>query len=125
MTGYNDARPRIATRDEWLAERAALLDQEKALTRQMDAVNAQRRRLPMVRIDKDYVFQGVEGERRLPELFDGCRQLIVCHFMFDPDWDAVCEGLTDAYRLLDRTPYGRQEDFEDSPRGWPQKPTYG
>jgi predicted dithiol-disulfide oxidoreductase (DUF899 family) len=104
---------------------------------------------------------------------DGCRQLIVYHFMFDPSWDKGCPGctgfvdaaegsrhdvrgifsrehglsvffrldddifhtysayacgtesVTDAYRLLDTTPYGRQQDFEESPAGWPQKPTYG
>lgn len=199
--------------------------------------------LPMVKLDKDYGFQGPDGDRSLLDLFGGRRQLIVYHFMFDPEWDAGCggctgfvnalgdlsllnqrdtdmvlvsraplskleayrelkgwrlpwysshdsdfnydfhvtldesvappeynyrsaeelarrtgephfmsggchglsvffrlgdeilhtystyargcEGLTDAYSLLDRTPYGRQEDFEDSPPGWPQKPTYG
>ncbi|MBF8221866.1 DUF899 domain-containing protein [Halomonas sp. 328] len=235
--------PPIVEREAWLAERLALLEHEKALTRQYDGVNAERRRLPMVRLDKAYAFEGPDGETSLLDLFDGRRQLIVYHFMFDPAWERGCPGctgfvdalgdlsllgerdtrfvlvsraplarlqayraergwhwpwvsshgsdfnydfhvtldaaiappeynyrrqaeleargdephfqsgechglsvffrlgeaifhtysayargcerLTDAYALLDTTPYGRQEDFEDSPPGWPQRPTYG
>jgi predicted dithiol-disulfide oxidoreductase (DUF899 family) len=225
-------------------KRKELLAHEKELTRQRDRVNAMRRRLPMVRLEKEYVFDGPDGPKDLRDLFEEQHQLIVYHFMFDPDWekgcpgctslvDALgdlsmlqkrdtnfvaisraplakiekykaergwsipwyssygsdfnydfhvtldeavappqynyrdkteleqregkepwflkgevhglsvffradgevfhtystyargCESLTDAYSLLDRTPYGRQEDFEDSPPGWPQKPTYG
>jgi predicted dithiol-disulfide oxidoreductase (DUF899 family) len=236
------AHPDIVTRDEWLAERKALLAKEKAHTREGDAVSAERRRLPMVQLDKEYRFEGPDGEASLLDLFGGRRQLIVYHFMFDPEWEEGCSGctgyvdslgdlsmldgrdtafvlisraplakleaykaqrrwdrpwysshgsdfnydfhvtldeavtpvqynfrdkaelearggptilegeahglsvffrldddifhtysafargvesLTDAYSLLDRTPYGRQEDFEDSPPGWPQRPTYG
>jgi predicted dithiol-disulfide oxidoreductase (DUF899 family) len=237
------AHPPIASRDEWLAVRKALLTEEKELTKQRDRVNAQRRRLPMVKIDKAYTFDGPEGKVSLLDLFKGRRQLIVYHFMFGPDGEEGCPGctgfvdalgdlsmlngrdttfvlisraplakleaykarkgwnipwyssfgsdfnydfhvtldervapveynysnkaaiearrgpqkfegeedhglsvffrlgddvfhtysayargteaLTDAYSLLDTTPYGRQEDFEDSPPGWPQKPTYG
>ncbi|MGH8510862.1 MAG: DUF899 domain-containing protein [Gammaproteobacteria bacterium] len=236
------AHPKIVSRDEWLAERKKLLEHEKDVTKHRDRVNAERRRLPMVKIEKDYVFDGQEGKRSVKDLFDGRRQLIVYHFMFDPEWDKGCvgctgyvdalgdlsmlndrdtafvlvsraplakldaykalkrwsvpwyssfgsdfnydfhvtldenvapveynyrdkaemearqgpnlmegeehglsvffrtaadvfhtystyargtESLTDAYGLLDITPYGRQEDFEDSPPGWPQKPTYG
>lgn len=237
------AHPEIVSREEWLPARKALLAREKELTQQRDRVNAERRRLPMVRIEKDYVFDGPEGKKSLLDLFAGRRQLIVYHFMFDPKWDQGCpgctgyvdslgdlsmlndrdttfmlisraplakleaykaqkgwnrpwvssfgsdfnydfhatlhasvapveynyrtqaelerrtdeeyfmsgeahglsvffridddifhtysayargvEGLTDAYSLLDTTPYGRQEDFEDSPPGWPQRPTYG
>jgi predicted dithiol-disulfide oxidoreductase (DUF899 family) len=236
--------PEIVSRNAWLARRKALLDAEKELTRHYDRVNAERRRLPMVKLDKKYIFDGPQGKASLVDLFEGRRQLIVYHFMFDPDWDKGCpgctgminglgdlsllykrqtnyaivsrapleklqkykqeqgwtlpwyssfgsefnydfhvtqdhtivsleynyrpheelearkaiepfiskgeahglsvffridddvyhtystyargcEGLTDTYRLLDVTPYGRQEDFEDSPPGWPQKPTYG
>lgn len=234
--------PKIVARDEWLAERKRLLELEKELTRRRDGVNAERRRLPMVKIEKNYSFDGAKGRKTLTDLFDGRRQLIVYHFMFDPEWDKGCAGctgyvdalgdlsmlngrdttfvlisrapqtrleayraekgwslpwvssfgsdfnydfhvtndesvapveynyrnkaelearkgpnlikgeehglsvffriddnvfhtystyargteaLTDAYYLLDMTPYGRQEDFEDSPPGWPQKPTYG
>ncbi len=237
------AHPPSATRGEWLEARKALLEQEKALTREYDAINAQRRRLPMVRLDKQYTFDTPEGRRTLLDLFEGQRQLIIYHFMFDPEWEQGCTGctgfidalgdlsmladrnttlalisraplpkleaykarrgwnhrwfssfgsdfnyefhatlderiappvynyrdkaemearrgepwfgkgeshglsvffridddifhtystyargvesLTDAYRLLDVTPWGRQEDFEDSPSGWPQRPTYG
>ena len=82
--------PEVVNRDEWLAARRELLTREKELTRALDALNAERRGLPMVRVDKEYVFDGPGGEARLPDLFDGRRQLIVYHFMFDPGWDAGC-----------------------------------
>jgi predicted dithiol-disulfide oxidoreductase (DUF899 family) len=233
---------RIVSRDQWLAERKKFLVHEKALTKHRDRINAERRRLPMVKIEKDYAFDGPDGSKSLKALFDGRLQLIVYHFMFDPAWDKGCSGctayvdalgdlsmlndrdttfvvvsraplarleaykaqrgwsvpwfssfgsdfnydfhvtldssvapveynyrdytemkarkgpnamegeehglsvffsldddvfhtysayargtesLTDAFSLLDTTPYGRQQDFEDSPAGWPQKPTYG
>lgn len=226
------AHPPIVSRSDWLAQRTRLLEREKELTRHADRIAAERRRLPMVRIDKDYVFDGPEGRCRLVDLFAGKTQLIVYHFMFDPEWEKGCPGCTgfvdalgdlsmlderntafclisrapfaklEAYRkqrgwnrrwvssfggvfnydfhvtldeavqpavynfrpvkdtgeahglsvffrigeevyhtysayargvedlvhtysLLDVTPYGRQEDWEDSPAGWPQKPTYG
>jgi predicted dithiol-disulfide oxidoreductase (DUF899 family) len=217
MTIQDPAHPRIVTRDEWLTARKTLLAHEKELTKHYDRVSAERRRLPMVKLEKTYTFDGSEGKRSLYDLFDGHRQLIVYHFMFDPAWDNGCDGctgyvneladlsmlpardtrfvlisrapldklqayktrkgwerpwyssfgtdfnydfqvttdtgethglsvffridadvfhtystynrgtesLTDAYRLLDMTPYGRQEDWEDSPAGWPQRPTYG
>ncbi len=216
MTETPIAHPPIVSAEEWEAARQTLLTKEKALTRQHDAVNAERRRLPMVKVEKDYVFEGANGSVRFADLFEGRRQLIVYHFMFDPAWRTGCPGctswvnalgdlsmlndrnttfalisrapyeklaayqalkgwntlwyssfesdfnrdfhvtddkgespglsvffqmdgeiyhtystyhrgvesLTDAYPLLDTTPYGRQEDFEDSPPGWPQKPTY-
>lgn len=235
--------PPIISREQWLAERKKLLADEKELTKQADRINAERRRLPMVKITKDYVFDGPQGKQRLQALFNGRQQLVVYHFMFDPAWDKGCSGctgyvaalgdlsklndldttfvlvsraplakldvyktqkgwnvpwfssfgsdfnydfhvtldpkvapaeynyrnkvemaaamghpvamegeehglsvffrldddvfhtysayargtesLTDSYRLLDTTPFGRQQDFEDSPPGWPQKPTYG
>lgn len=238
------SHPPIAPREQWLAARKQLLAQEKELTAQYDRINATRRRLPMVKLDKSYEFEGPQGRVTMLDLFEGRRQLIVYHFMFDPDWEKGCagctgmvdalgdlsmladrdttyalvsraplaklesykaergwsvpwyssfgcdfnydfhvtldpavvplrhnyrepdevearqeaepyfqkgethgisvffrlddnvyhtysayargvEGLSDAYRLLDITPYGRQEDFEDSPAGWPQRPTYG
>jgi len=235
--------PPIVSREEWVTERKKLQANEKELTKHYDRVNAQRRRLPMVKLDKSYVFEGPKGKKSLEDLFEGRSQLIVYHFMFDPAWEMGCSGctgfvdalgdltllnkkdttfavisraplvklekykaekgwhinwlssfgtdfnydfhvtldpgdaareynyrskeeteaalghavkmegeshglsvffrleeelfhtystyargaesLTDAYRLLDVTPYGRQQDFEDSPAGWPQKPTYG
>jgi predicted dithiol-disulfide oxidoreductase (DUF899 family) len=217
MTIQDLPHPRIATRNEWLAARKTLLAHEKELTKHYDRVSAERRRLPMVKLEKTYMFDGPEGKRSLLDLFEGHRQLIVYHFMFDPEWENGCDGctgyvneladlsmlparytqfvlisrapleklqaykarkgwewpwyssfgsdfnydfqvttdkgethglsvffridddvfhtystynrgteaLTDSYRLLDMTPYGRQEDWEDSPSGWPQRPTYG
>ncbi|HMH07664.1 MAG TPA: DUF899 domain-containing protein [Terriglobales bacterium] len=244
MTLNGTAAPPVVSREQWLADRKKLLAHEKELTKHYDSVSAERRRLPMVKIDKEYFFDGPTGKQNLKDLFDGRRQLIVYHFMFDPAWqthrcpgctgwvDALgdlsllakrdttlvlvsrapramldaykqqkgwslpwfssfgsdfnydfhvtldpkvapaeynyrnkaameqavghpvkmegeqhglsvffelgdeifhtysvyargCEPLTDSYRLLDTTPYGRQQDFEDSPAGWPQKPTYG
>jgi len=82
--------PRIATREEWVAAREQLLAKEKELTRQRDALNAERRRLPMVEVDKDYRFEGPGGTVRLLDLFDGRTQLIIYHFMFDPAWEDGC-----------------------------------
>jgi predicted dithiol-disulfide oxidoreductase (DUF899 family) len=80
----------IVSREVWLAARKELLAQEKALTRQRDAVNAARRRLPLVRVEKPYAFEGPAGRVGLKDLFAGRRQLIVYHFMFDPDWAEGC-----------------------------------
>jgi predicted dithiol-disulfide oxidoreductase (DUF899 family) len=232
MTTSATPHPPIVSQDEWLGERLKLLAHEKELTKEYDRLNAQRRRLPMVRIEKSYIFDAPQGKRSLKDLFDGRRQLIVYHFMFNPAWEKGCPGctgfvdalgdlsmlhqrdttlvvisrapieklekykaekgwdiawfssfgsdfnydfhvtndpkvapleynyrtpdklegeghglsvffriddvfqtysayargtesITDSYRLLDLTPYGRQQDFEESPEGWPQKPTYG
>jgi predicted dithiol-disulfide oxidoreductase (DUF899 family) len=243
MTDNKTPHPPIVSREEWIAQRKKLLAEEKEMTKHYDRVNAQRRRLPMVKLEKEYEFTGPKGKQKLKDVFEGCRQLIVYHFMFDPKWDKGCSGctgyvdalgdlsllnkegtafavisrapleklekykaekgwdihwlssygsdfnydfhvtldpkvapveynyrnqeemsaakghpvlfegeehglsvffrlddqlfytysafargtesLTDAYRLLDVTPYGRQRDFEDSPAGWPQTPTYG
>ena len=82
--------PTIGTREEWMEARVKLLDREKALNRQRDEVAEQRRNLPWVRIDKDYRFEGPDGERTLRDLFDGHTQLLAYHFMFGPDWDEGC-----------------------------------
>jgi predicted dithiol-disulfide oxidoreductase (DUF899 family) len=79
------------SREEWLAKRKVLLEQEKALTHARDAVSAARRALPRVRID-DYVFEGSQGPARLSQLFHGKSQLIIYHLMFDPDWQAACKS---------------------------------
>src|ERR1700688_3532024 len=88
------AAPKIVSRDQWLAERKELLAHEKDLTKHHDHVNAERRRLPMVKIEKDYVFDGPNGKQSLKDLFEGRQQLIVYHFMFDPTWDKGCSGCT-------------------------------
>ena len=242
MSDTSIPHPKIVSPNEWLVARKAHLEREKEITRQLDRLRAERRRLPMVKIEKEYVFDSPNGKRTLHDLFEGRRQLIVYHFMFDPTWEKGCPGctsyvdelgnlsmlnernttfaiisraplskltaykalrgwnlpwyssfesdfnydfhvtldesvapreynyrtsaeldlmggkdsfrgeqpglsvffrlddnlfhaystyargtesLTDLYGLLDTTPYGRQEDFEDSPPGWPQKKTYG
>ncbi|MEC3976900.1 DUF899 domain-containing protein [Amycolatopsis sp. H20-H5] len=208
--------PPIADEAEWQAARDRLLVKEKQATRLLDALAAERRRLPMVRVGQDHVFDGPDGKVRLLDLFEGRRQLILYHFMFDTDWETGCLGCSRkiddignlahlhardtsfamvsraplatlaafrermgwtvpwfssagtrfnddmgatvdggerfglsvflhdgevVYRtyfttgrglepagfrhFLDQTPYGRQEDWEDSPEGWPQSPTYG
>jgi predicted dithiol-disulfide oxidoreductase (DUF899 family) len=212
--------PHIVSRDEWRVARDELLRKEKEATRARDALAAERRRLPMVRIDKDYVFAGPDDKVSLLELFEGRRQLIVYHFMFAPgvegwpsagcpgcsffvdqighlahlhardvslvlvsraplatiepyqqrmgwtipwyssagsdfnvdfgltrddgetfglsvflrEGDSVfqtyftagrgVEALGSVWTFLDLTPLGRQEDWEDSPAGWPQTPPY-
>jgi predicted dithiol-disulfide oxidoreductase (DUF899 family) len=92
--------PPIVSREEWLAARQALLTKEKEATHARDRLNAERRRLPMVRIDKKYVFEGPAGKLSLPDLFDGRRQLILYHFMFDPSWDDGCPGCTNLVHNL-------------------------
>lgn len=213
MTAHTLAQPEIASQEEWNKAREALLEKEKALTRAMDKLAAERRRLPMVPVENDYAFTGPEGEVSLIDLFQGRRQLIVYHFMFEAG-GTPCVGcssvadnighnlahvnardttfvftspasqdeitalqkrmgwnvpwytdhgrrLADAFgagkgfavnvffrdddnrvyrtyfttnrggelfdnhfRLLDLTPYGRQETWEDSSQGWPQTPPY-
>jgi predicted dithiol-disulfide oxidoreductase (DUF899 family) len=127
--------PKIASRDEWMAARMELLAREKELTRQRDALNADRRRLPMVRIDEDYVFTGPHGDVGLVDLFEGRRQLIVQHFMFDPEWEDGCSscsadademanGLLDHLHVRDttfaavsRAPFAKLEDYRKR-KGW-------
>jgi predicted dithiol-disulfide oxidoreductase (DUF899 family) len=207
-------KPKIASPQDWQQARAALLEAEKAATRTLDALAAQRRRLPMVKLPHPYTFDTPSGPRTLVDLFEGRDQLVVYQFM-DNGPDRYCPGCTwftnnvpaaalallakrgvtwvtvsnmplaqieaykarmgwtlpffssrgtsfsedcgvgggfmlsvflrdgdDVYRtysttsrgvdrlvfansILDLTPYGRQEDWEDSPPGWPQHPTYG
>jgi predicted dithiol-disulfide oxidoreductase (DUF899 family) len=88
--------PQVVSRAEWEAAREPLLVKEKEATRARDALAAERRRLPMVEVEHDYVFEGPDGEASLLDLFEGRRQLIVYHFMFEPGapgWpDAGCDG---------------------------------
>jgi predicted dithiol-disulfide oxidoreductase (DUF899 family) len=88
------ALPETVSSEQWLEARKRLLEAEKRATRARDALNAERRRLPMVRIDKDYRFDGPGGTVTLGGLFGDSRQLIVQHVMFGPDWEAACPGCT-------------------------------
>jgi predicted dithiol-disulfide oxidoreductase (DUF899 family) len=129
------AFPEIVTRDEWLEARKQLLVREKQATRERDALNAERRRLPMVAIEKEYQFEGPEGRMTLAGLFGDSRQLIVQHVMFGPDWDAACPGCTagideiadgvlahlrtrdTTFVLVSRAPLDRLEKYR-AIRGW-------
>ena len=86
--------PRNASREEWHAARIELLEKEKEMTRARDALNVERRNLPMVEIEKDYVFDGPEGKASLPDIFEGRPQLIIYHFMFYPEWEDACPSCT-------------------------------
>lgn len=90
MTVTKTAFPETANREQWIAARRKLLRKEKELTRARDELNAERRRLPMVKVDKDYLFEGPEGNMKLSDLFESRLQLIVYHFMFDPEWEQGC-----------------------------------
>lgn len=127
--------PNIVSREEWLEARKALLAREKEITRARDALSAERRRLPMVKIEKDYVFEGPNGKVTLPDLFDARSQLIVGHFMFNPEWedgcpsctagvDEVSDGLVrhlnsrdTSYALVSRAPIGKIERYRKK-KGW-------
>jgi predicted dithiol-disulfide oxidoreductase (DUF899 family) len=127
--------PRIAPQEEWLAARRDLLTKEKELTRARDALNIERRMLPRVEVEKEYVFEGPDGEVRLLDLFEGRRQLIVGHFMFDPAWedgcpscsagaDEVSDGLLEHLRTRDttlafvsRAPLAKLERYK-AKKGW-------
>ncbi len=128
------ALPDVVTREEWLAARTQLLTAEKEETRRRDALNAERRRLPMVRLDKEYLFEGPAWVS-LGGLFGDSRQLIVQHVMFDPAWDAACPGCTasvdeladgtlthlrsrdTAFALVSRAPLTKLQKYQAS-RGW-------
>jgi predicted dithiol-disulfide oxidoreductase (DUF899 family) len=81
---------RIVSKDEWLAARSALLKKEKEFTLLRDKLGQQQRDMPWVLVDKEYLFDGPNGKQTLSDLFDGRSQLIVYHFMYDPNWDAGC-----------------------------------
>jgi predicted dithiol-disulfide oxidoreductase (DUF899 family) len=88
------SKPPVVSRQDWLAARTALLAKEKELTRARDSVNAERRRLPMVQVEKDYKFAGPDGELSLLDMFDGRGQLYVHHFMWVDSMDRGCPACT-------------------------------
>jgi predicted dithiol-disulfide oxidoreductase (DUF899 family) len=131
----NMALPQVVTQNEWERARLELLAQEKELTRLRDRVSASRRRLPMVEVTKPYVFEGPSGSVGLLELFADRRQLIVCHFMFDPSWEDGCpscsagaDEMSDGHRkhlaardttlvYVSRAPLEKLERYK-AKRGW-------
>jgi predicted dithiol-disulfide oxidoreductase (DUF899 family) len=101
----------VVSREEWIAARRALLEKEKTHMRAGDALAAERRALPWVRVDKSYRFDTASGPKVLPELFDRCRQLIVHHLMYAPDWSAACHGCTFQAEHIDGpAPHLKQHD---------------
>lgn len=82
----------VVSQEEWLAARKALLAKERAMTHALDALRAERRELPWVKIEKDYVFEGPNGKCTLGNLFDGRNQLAIYHFMLSPGSDHICKG---------------------------------
>lgn len=100
MTEPTTSTSKVVTYEEWRAARQDLLAREKEHTRLGDDLARQRRNLPWVRVDKDYVFRTADGPRTLEGLFAGRSQLVVYHFMFGPDWDAgcpVCSSIADSF----------------------------
>jgi predicted dithiol-disulfide oxidoreductase (DUF899 family) len=81
---------KIVSEEEWIAARKELLKREKEITRMRDRVGAERRNLPWVKIEKDYVFDTTNGRVKLADLFAGRSQLLIYHFMFGPDWKEGC-----------------------------------
>lgn len=138
------ALPQVVSRDAWLAARRELLVREKELARAGDALSADRRRLPMMRVEEDYRFTGPQGEVGLLDLFAGHRQLIVQHFMFDPSWEEGCpsctgmaaelgEGIREhlgrrstAFAAVSRAPYDKIQSLRQA-KGWsfPWYSSYG
>ena len=100
----------VVSREQWLEARKELLAKERAMNHALDALRAERRALPWVRVDKDYMFEGPEGPVRLGELFRGRSQLAVYHFMLAPDSDHVCPGCS---LLMDHVDAARQH-FEQA-----------
>ena len=90
MTQSTMNHPKVVSQEEWLAMRKELLAKEKQLTRQSDALAAERRKLPWVKVEKEYVFETPAGKKKLADLFENRSQLIVYHFMFGPDWKEGC-----------------------------------
>jgi len=127
--------PRITSREDWLEARRELLEKEKMFTRERDALSVERRNLPMVKIEKDYRFEGPDGEVTLLDMFEGRSQLIVGHFMFNPEWEDGCpscsagaaelsDGLLEhlsirdtSFAYVSRAPIEKIQRYQEE-RGW-------
>lgn len=92
----SSAYPTAVTREEWLTARKQLLAREREVTHLRDAVNAERRRLPMVKVEKDYLFEGPDGPVRLLDMFEGRHTLYIHHFMWIDAADRGCPSCTGA-----------------------------
>jgi predicted dithiol-disulfide oxidoreductase (DUF899 family) len=98
----------VVPQEQWIEARRALLAEEKAWTRERDRLSEKRRALPWVKVEKNYVFEGVDGPVTLAQLFDGRSQLVVYHFMFGPEWEEGCPGCS----LLSDQVDGSRQHFE-------------
>ena len=124
----------VASAADWLEARKALLQKEKEFSRVRDELSAARRELPWRELTKEYVFEGTDGQVSLSQLFDDCSQLIVYHFMFDPEWEGGCKScslLADHYNptvihlkqrdvtmvTISRTPLEKLQAFQKR-MGW-------
>ena len=134
--------PPVVSPEAWQAAHEELLAKEKEATKARDALAAKRRRQPMVLVEKDYTFEGPEGEVSLLDLFDGRRQLIIYHFMYGPSSDHGCDGCSmvvdnlghlahlhardTSYALVSRAPIAKLEAFKER-MGWevPWVSSYG
>ena len=81
---------KVVSKEEWLTARKEHLANEKEFTRLRDQLSRERRELPWVKVDKEYAFEGPNGSESLSDLFDGCSQLVIYHFMYGPDWEEGC-----------------------------------
>ena len=109
MTELHLKDHQVVSRPKWLEDRRRLLAKEKELTRLGDELSTERRKLPWVRVEKEYVFEGPEGNQTLADLFDGRSQLIVYHFMFGPDWEEGCPSCSMAADHFDSSVVHLQE----------------
>jgi predicted dithiol-disulfide oxidoreductase (DUF899 family) len=129
MTTRTVDNPKIVSREEWLVARKKLLAREKQLTHEHDAVASERRQLPWVKVEKNYVFDAPGGKKTLTDLFGSRSQLIIYHFMFGPDWKEGCPSCsfnmdhTDAalihlaqrdvsFAAVSRAPISKIEEFK-------------
>lgn len=143
MSESTIAQPKVVSEKEWIVARKELLAKEKALTRQRDALVEERRKLPWVKVEKNYVFDTTSGKKSLADLFGGKSQLAIYHFMFGPDWEQGCPscsliadhldnlGIHLAQRdvrlmIVSRAPLGKIEEFKKR-MGWkfPWASSYG
>src|SRR5262245_48386436 len=124
----------IVSQNEWLDARARLLAKEKAFTRQRDQLSEERRALPWVKVQKEYVFDGPNGRETLAQLFQGRSQLLIYHFMYGTDWNEGCKncsfwadsfnGITAHLKhrdvtmiVVSRAPYSKLRTFQQR-MGW-------
>jgi len=127
-------KPKVVSQEEWLAARKELLSKEKDLTRQRDALAEERRKLPWVKVEKNYVFDTASGKKTLADLFGGKSQLVIYHFMLGPDWEQGCPscsllgdhldgiGIHLAQRdvnlmMVSRAPFAKIDEFKKR-MGW-------